>query len=73
MMKGAFDKLKQVSLQETPKQKIVPVKKSKRDSESSYTLWLDKDLLKALKLKAIEDGDNVKNLMEKAVRQYLNK
>tara|TARA_R110000850_G_C9991609_1_gene467100 strand:- start:7379 stop:7597 length:219 start_codon:yes stop_codon:yes gene_type:complete len=71
-MKGAFDKLKQVSSQETPKQKIVPVKKSKRDSESSYTLWLDKDLLKALKLKAIEEGDNVKNLMEKAVRQYLN-
>jgi len=70
-MKGAFDKLKQVSSQETPKQKIVPVKKSKRDSESSYTLWLDKDLLKALKLKAIEEGDNVKNLVEKAVRQYL--
>lgn len=71
-MKGAFDKLKQVSSQETPKQKIVPVKKSKRDSESSYTLWLDKDLLKALKLKAIEEGDNVKNLVERAVKQYLN-
>jgi hypothetical protein len=72
MMKGAFDKLKQVSSQETPKQKIIPVKKSKRDSESSYTLWLDKDLLKALKLKAIEEGDNVKNLVEKAVKQYLH-
>lgn len=71
MMKGAFDKLKQVSSQETPKQKILPVKKSKRDSESSYTLWLDKDLLKALKLKAIEEEDNVKNLVEKAVKQYL--
>jgi hypothetical protein len=72
MMKGAFDKLKQVSSQETPKQKIVPIKKNKRDSESSYTLWLDKDLLKALKLKAIEEEDNVKNLVEKAVKKYLN-
>lgn len=72
MMKGAFDKLKQVPSQETPKQKIVPIKKNKRDSESSYTLWLDKDLLKALKLKAIEEEDNVKNLVEKAVKKYLN-
>jgi protein tyrosine/serine phosphatase len=71
-MKGAFDKLKQVSPQETPKQKVVPVKKSRRENESSYTLWLDKDLLKALKLKAIEEEDNVKNLVEKAVRQYLD-
>lgn len=70
-MSGAFDKLKQVIPKETPKQKIVPVKVRKRDNESSYTLWLDKDLLKALKLKAIEDNDNVKNLVQQAIKQYL--
>lgn len=70
-MGGAFDKLKDVAPKETPKQKIVPIKQSKRDNESSYTLWLDKDLLKALKLKAIEKEDNVKNLVEEAIREYL--
>lgn len=68
---GAFEKLKQVTPKETPKQKIVPIKERKRDNESSYTLWLDKDLLKALKLKAIEKEGNVKNLVEEAIRQYL--
>ncbi|SJN18682.1 hypothetical protein [Sphingobacterium sp. JB170] len=71
MATGAFDKLKQVTPKETPKQKIVPVKERKRDNESSYTLWLDKDLLKALKLKAVEENDNVKNLVEQAIRLYL--
>lgn len=73
MATGAFDKLKQVTPKETPKQKIVPVKERKRDSESSYTLWLDKNLLKALKLKAVEEDDNVKNIVERAIRQYIQK
>lgn len=71
MSKGAFEKLKEVTPKESPKQKIVPIKKNKRDSESSYTLWLNKDLLKALKMKAIEENDNVKNIVEQAIRQYL--
>lgn len=71
MATGAFDKLKQITLKETPKQKIVPTKERKRDSESSYTLWLDKELLKALKLKAVEENNNVKNLVEQAIREYL--
>lgn len=68
---GAFDKLKEVTPKVTPKQKIVPIKERKRDSESSYTLWLDKDLLKALKLKAVEENGNVKSIVEEAIRQYL--
>ncbi|CAA7393570.1 hypothetical protein [Chryseobacterium fistulae] len=72
MKSGPFDKLKQIQLKETPKQKIVPVKERKRDNESSYTLWLNKDLLKALKFKAVEENDNVKNLVEKAIIKYLN-
>ena len=68
---GSFDKLKQITPKETPKQKIVPIKERKRDNESSYTLWLQKDLLKALKIKAIEKNTNVKSLVEEAIRQYL--
>lgn len=71
MAGGAFDKLKQVTPKEIPKQKIVPIKERKRDNESSYTLWLDKDLIKALKLKAVQENDNVKNLVEQAIRRFL--
>ena len=72
MKLSPFEKLKQLPKNETPKQKIVPVKENKRDSESSYTLWLNKELLKALKFKALEENDNVKNLVEKAIRKYLS-
>lgn len=71
MASGAFDKLKEVTKKETPKQIVVPVKERKRDNERSYTLWLDKELLKALKLKAVEENDNVKNIVEQAIREYL--
>lgn len=70
-MKSAFDKLKDIKPKEAPKQKVTPVKERKRDNERSYTLWLDKELLRALKLKAVEKDDNVKNIVEEAIRQYL--
>jgi len=71
MSKNPFDKLKEVKKNEAPKQKVVPVRERKRDREQSYTLWLDKDLMKALKIKAVESGTNVKKLVEEAVKQYL--
>ncbi|RYX84812.1 ribbon-helix-helix protein, CopG family [bacterium] len=71
-MENAFEKLKSIKPQEASKQKVVPVKERKRDNEKSYTLWLDKDLIKALKVKALERGDNVKILVEEAIRQYLS-
>lgn len=71
MEKGSFDKLKQIVPKEVPQQKIVPIKERKRESESSYTLWLEKDLLKSLKLKAVQENTNVKILVEEAIRIYL--
>lgn len=71
MANNPFEKLKQVKPNEVPKQKVVPVKRKKRDSEQSYTLWLDKELLKQLKMMAIEQDTNVKNLVEEAIVQYL--
>lgn len=71
MANNPFDKLKQVKPNEVPKQKVVPIKAKKRDSEQSYTLWLDKELIKTLKLKAVEQDTNVKILIEDAIRQYL--
>lgn len=71
MANNPFDKLKQVKPNDVPKQKVVPVKTNKRDSEQTYTLWLDKELIKALKLKAVEEDTNVKLLIEEAIKQYL--
>ena len=71
MANNPFDKLKQVKPNDVPKQKVVPVKANKRDSEQTYTLWLDKELIKALKLKAVEEDTNVKLLIEEAIKQYL--
>lgn len=71
MANNPFDKLKQVKPNDVPKQKVVPVKTNKRDSEQTYTLWLDKELIKTLKLKAVEEDTNVKLLIEEAIRQYL--
>lgn len=72
-MENAFDKLKNIQKSNSPKQKVVQVKESKRDSEKSYMLWLNKELLKDLKKKAIEEDSNMKEIIEKALRQYLNK
>ena len=36
-------------------------------------LWLNKDLLKDLKKRAIEEDSNMKEIIEKALNQYLNK
>jgi len=71
MANNPFDKLKQVKPNDVPKQKVVPIKTNKRDSEQTYTLWLDKELLKTLKLKAVEQNTNVKLLIEEAIRRYL--
>ena len=72
-MENAFDKLKNIQKSNSPKQKVVQVKESKRDSEKSYMLWLNKDLLKDLKKRAIEEDSNMKEIIEKALNQYLRK
>ena len=71
MANNPFEKLKQVKPNEVPKQKVVPVKMKKRDREQSYTLWLDKELLKQLTRMAVEQNTNVKSLVEEAVRAFL--
>lgn len=71
MSKDPFAKLKDVKKNDVPKQKVVPVKERKRDGEQSYTLGLDKEMIKKLKLRAVEQNTNVKLLIEDAIKQYL--
>ncbi|MFN8407696.1 MAG: hypothetical protein U0X71_09495 [Sphingobacteriaceae bacterium] len=68
---GAFDKLKNISHTDVPRQQVVPIKKKKRDDETPFTFWIQKDLFKALKLKAFETDDNMKNVVVKALIEYL--
>lgn len=68
---GAFDKLKNIPPTSVPKQQVVPVKEKKRDNETTFTFWIDKNLFKELKRKAFETEDNMKNILEKALREYL--
>ena len=68
---GAFDKLNNIPPTSVPKQQVVPVKEKKRDNETTFTFWIDKNLFKELKRKAFETDDNMKNILEKALRQYL--
>ena len=72
-MENAFDKLKNIQKTNSPKQKVVQIKESKRENEKSYMLWLNKDLLKDLKKRAIEEDSNMKEIIEKALNQYLKK
>jgi len=70
-MSNVFDKLKQIPQKEVPLQTTEPVKKRQRDQEVSYTVWLKKELMKELKLKALEKEVSVKEIVEAAVRAYL--
>jgi hypothetical protein len=55
----------------TPMQKVVPVTAKKRENEVQYMLWMDKYLMKSLKLKSVETGRSVKDLIEEAIRRNL--
>lgn len=69
-MINAFEKLNEIKIKKTSKQKLVPIKERKRDEERSYMLWINKNLLKELKLRAVKTDNNVKNIIEEAIKQY---
>lgn len=72
MNKNAFDKLKSLpNKANVPKQVIKPIKEKRRDSEQQFAFWIDKDLLKQLKLKAIEENTNVKELIKRGIELVL--
>lgn len=75
-IKDPFNKLNEIEQPNTPVQTVVPVsgaKKRKRDNEQSYTLYLNKDILKQLKDIAYHNDTNVKELVQTAILEYLSK
>lgn len=76
IIKDPFDKLNEVSQPNTPIQKVVPInefKQRKRDQEQSYTLYLNKELLKELKDMAYHNNTNVKELVQKSIEEFLKR
>lgn len=66
-----LNKAKETSTVKTPKQKVVPVKDKKRDNETQFSLWVDNDLLKKYKQKALDENTNVKELIVKLMANNL--
>ena len=44
---------------------------NKRDKEVSYMLWIDKELMNKVKLKALEEETTVKDLIEYSLKTFL--
>jgi len=51
-------------------QKITPVKKS-IVNETQFSFYIDKGLLKQVKLKAIEEGISIKSIINRSINHYL--
>lgn len=46
---------------------------SKRENETAFTLWIDKDLYKQVKLEAIEIDSNAKEIICESLKQYFER
>ncbi|MBP1838635.1 hypothetical protein [Formosa algae] len=66
------DLLNKVKANENSKtmQKVTPVN-TRKGEEIQFSFYLSKQLLKKVKLKAIKEDTSLKNIMNKALEQYL--
>lgn len=51
-------------------QKVVPVKE-KSNSEVQFSFYLEKELLKKIKLQALQEEESIKSIINKALEKYL--
>lgn len=51
-------------------QKIVPIE-AKETQEIQFSFYLEKELLKKLKLKALQDDTSMKQIVNAAIKNYL--
>lgn len=51
-------------------QKVVPVT-TKENEEVQFSFYLDKNLLKRLKQQALNEDESIKNIINKALENYL--
>ncbi|WP_111706572.1 hypothetical protein [Lutibacter citreus] len=53
-------------------QKVTPVN-SKTADETQFSFYIEKELLKKLKLKALEEDASIKSIVNKSIETYLTK
>lgn len=51
-------------------QRVVPVKE-KTNSEVQFSFYLEKELLKKIKLHALQEEESIKSIINKALENYL--
>lgn len=69
--KSLIDRVKQESI-EIPIQKVAPIRKHKKE-EVQFNFHIDKDLLKTLKLIAIDENRSLKEIIHDSINLYLKK
>jgi len=52
-------------------QKVIPVK-NKLDNEIQFSFYIDKGLLKKLKLKALNNDTSIKQLINESIEKYID-
>jgi len=53
-------------------QKITPVKQTQND-EIQFSFYIEKDLLKSIKFKALENNMSIKSIINNAIKDFLEK
>jgi len=53
-------------------QKVIPVN-SKTTDETQFSFYIEKELLKKLKLKALQEDTSIKSIVNKSIETYLSK
>jgi len=74
MAKQNFNELiKKAKSSNQPKtiQKVTPIRTS-NEAEVQFSFYLSKQLLKDIKQQALDENDSIKNVINKALEQYLN-
>lgn len=52
-------------------QRVVPEKSSKLENETQFSFYIDKGLLKKLKLEAIDQDKSIKELINESIKKNL--
>jgi len=53
-----------------PLQKVTPLKQEK--DETQFSFWIDSNVLKQLKMRAIEEGTSIKYIINKSITSYIS-
>jgi len=68
-----FKKLKENVLTkkvETPRQKVIPLKQTVKQTSVVFTAWIEKDLMRTCRLHQVDTGISIKDQINIALNQY---